>query len=96
MPTFEHTLERNGREYTVEASYAIHPGHPATRLSPAEPETVELVHWTLLDADFDLTARELDALQDEAEEHAVEAIAEMRDEAAEAWRMEREERRWAA
>lgn len=92
--TLETYVERNEREYAVEVEYRVIAARSATTLTPAEPETVELVRWTTLGSDIDLTDAELDELEDEAFADAQEAIAEMREAAAEYAREAREEARW--
>lgn len=78
---------RNEREHQVDVTYTVTPGCPARLYGdyphPAEPDEIEIVRHTLIGADFDLTERELDQLQDEAEADAVDAIADYYADAAE-------------
>ena len=95
MPQATFTLEtyvlrgRNEREYPVTVDYKIVPGCKATRLTPAEPDSVELTGWR---CDVDLTDAELDEIEAEALDHAQEAIADYRADAAEYAAMCRAER----
>lgn len=92
--TFETTLtrieaaNRPEREIGCEVEYRVRPAIRATAITPAEPESIEIVN-VKTDGGVELTAWEYDELQSEAEADAVDAIAEAREEAAEARRMER-------